>query len=55
MKAFLKTLFGDPWTIAVVAVAVGAEIVLVACGQPALAAFVVPVLVLVGTAWLATN
>lgn len=55
MKAFLKTLFGDPATIAVVAIVMAAEVALVSGGRPALAAFVVPVLVLTGTAWLATN
>lgn len=55
MKAFLKTLFGDPKTIAVATVVVAAEVVLVACGQKALAALVIPVLVLAGTAWLAMN
>ena len=55
MNAFLKTLFGDPGTIAVVAMVVAAEVTLVAFGQKALAALVVPVLVLAGTAWLARN
>jgi hypothetical protein len=55
MNAFLKTLFGDPATIAVVATVVAAEVVLVACGYRALAALIVPVLVLAGTAWLARN
>jgi hypothetical protein len=55
MNAFLKTLFGDPGTIAVVAMVVAAEVTLVAFGQKTLAALVVPVLVLAGTAWLARN
>jgi hypothetical protein len=55
MNAFLKTLFGDPATIAVVAVVMAAEVTLVACGQPVLAALVVPVLVLAGTSWLARH
>jgi hypothetical protein len=55
MNAFFKTLFGDPATIAVVAIVMAAEVMLVAGGQPVLAALIVPVLVLAGTAWLARN
>ncbi len=55
MNAFFKTLFGDPATIAVVAVVIATEVLLVACGQLILAALIVPVLVLAGTAWLARN
>jgi hypothetical protein len=55
MNAFLKTLFGDPATIAVVSVVMAAEVTLVACRQPALATFVIPILVLSGIAWLARN
>jgi hypothetical protein len=55
MNAFFKTLFGDPATIAVVAIVMAAEVMLVAGGQASLAALVVPVLVLAGTAWLARH
>lgn len=55
MNAFFKTLFGDPATIAVVAIVMAAEVALVALGQSALAALVVPVMVLAGIAWLARH
>ena len=55
MNAFFKTLFGDPATIAVVAVVMATEVTLVDFHQPALAALVVPVLVMAGVAWLARN
>ena len=53
MSAFLKTLFGDPGTVAVVAIVMAAEVWLVASNQEASAAFAIPSLVLAGTAWLA--
>jgi hypothetical protein len=53
MSAFLKTLFGDAGTVAVVAVVMAAEVLLVAADQGSSAAFAVPCLVLAGTAWLA--
>jgi len=53
MSAFLKTLFGDAGTIAVVAIVMAAEVLLVASDQAASAAFAVPSLVLAGAAWLA--
>ena len=53
MSAFLKTLFGDAGTLAVVAVVMAAEVWLVARNQVASAAFAIPALVLAGTAWLA--
>lgn len=53
MSAFLRTLFGDAGTVAVVAIAMAAEVLLVANDQLASAAFAVPSLVLAGTAWLA--
>lgn len=53
MSAFLKTLFGDVGTVAVVVIVMAFEVLLVANGQAALAAFAVPLLVLAGTAWLA--
>lgn len=53
MSAFLKTLFGDASTVAVVAIVMAAEVVLVASNQVASAAFAVPLLVLAGAAWLA--
>jgi hypothetical protein len=53
MKAFLKTLFGDVGTVAVVAVAVAVAVLLATLGQAAYAGFVIPPLVLAGAAWLA--
>jgi hypothetical protein len=53
MSAFLKTLFGDRGTIAVVTVVMAAELLLVATGHAAAAGLVVPALVLVGVGWLA--
>ncbi len=53
MKAFLKTLFGDAGTVAVVALVMLAEAALAATGQAALGAFLIPVAVLAGVAWLA--
>ena len=55
MSAFLKTLFGDAGTVAVVMVVMAAEVVLVMSGQVAAAAFVVPSLALAGVAWIATR
>lgn len=55
MSAFLKTLFGDAGSVAVVAIVIAAELVLVATGPAASAAFCVPPLVLAGAAWLATR
>ena len=53
MSAFLRTLFGDVATVAVVAAVMAAEVALVALGDTAYAVVAVPCLVLVGTAWLA--
>jgi hypothetical protein len=53
MSAFVKTLFGDTGTVTVVAIVMAAEVALAAGGHAAAAAFVVPALVLAGTAWLA--
>jgi hypothetical protein len=55
MSAFLKTLFGDAGTVAVVAAVMAAELLLVATDQVTWAAFGVPWLVLAGTAWLAEH
>jgi hypothetical protein len=55
MSAFLKTLFGDPGTVAVVMIVMAAEVSAAASGYPAAAAFAVPALVLAGTAWLASR
>jgi hypothetical protein len=55
MSAFLKTLFGDAGTVAVVAIVMAAELLLVVNGQVATATFAIPCLVLAGTAWLATR
>ena len=53
MSAFLKTLFGDIDTVAVVALVLGVVVLLTATDHAATAAFVVPPLVLAGIAWLA--
>ena len=55
MSAFLKTLFGDMGTVAVVAIVMAAELLLVANGQVSSGTFAIPCLVLAGTAWLATR
>jgi len=55
MSAFLKTLFGDASTVSVVAIVMATEVLLIANGQVALAAFAVPPLVLAGVAWLAAR
>jgi hypothetical protein len=55
MSAFLKTLFGDAGTVAVVAIIMAAEGFLVASGQMDWAAYAVPACALAGTAWLATR
>ena len=55
MRAFLKTLFGDWATIAVVAMVMAAEIVLAAHGLIVAAALAVPFTVLAGVAWLAKD
>ena len=53
MSAFLKTLFGDAGSVTVVAIVMAVEMCLVATSEPIAAAFVVPLLVLAGVAWLA--
>jgi hypothetical protein len=55
MSAFLKTLFGDVGTVLVVAIVMAAEVLLVASGQAAWAAYAVPPCALAGAAWLATR
>jgi hypothetical protein len=55
MTAFLKTLFGDAGTVAVVTIVMAAELLLVAGGQVATAGFAVPLVVLAGVAWLARH
>jgi hypothetical protein len=53
MSGFLKTLFGDLATVAVVVIVMAAEVMLIADGRTTFAAFAVPPLVLAGVAWLA--
>jgi hypothetical protein len=53
MRAFLKTLFGDPATIAVVVLVMALEFGLAEHHQIVAAALAVPFTVLVGVAWLA--
>jgi hypothetical protein len=55
MSTFLKTLFGDAGTVSVVVIVMTTEALLTATGQMTSAAFAVPLLVLAGTAWLATR
>jgi hypothetical protein len=55
MSAFLKTLFGDVGTVLVAAIVIAVELLLVASGQVAWAAYVVPPCALAGAAWLATR
>jgi hypothetical protein len=53
MSAFFNTLFGDARTVAVVAIVMGATVLLTAGGYAVAAVFAVPALVLAGIAWLA--
>jgi len=53
MSAFLKTLFGDAGTVAVVAMVMAAEASLVASDHVGWAAYAVPSCALAGAAWLA--
>jgi hypothetical protein len=53
MSAFLKTLFGDTGTVAVVAIVMAAEVLAATAGHAAAAGLAIPALVLAGTAWLA--
>lgn len=55
MSAFLKTLFGDPRTVAVVAGVMAIEVLLVAGGYVDWAPYAVPCCALAGAAWLATE
>jgi hypothetical protein len=55
MKAFLKTLFGDVDTVAVVALVVGVALLLIETEHASLAGLAIPPLVLAGAAWLATR
>jgi hypothetical protein len=55
MSAFLRTLFGDAGTVAVVALVMAAEALSATAGLAAMATFAVPALVLAGTAWLASR
>lgn len=52
MKAFIKTLVGDTWNVAVVAAIMLAEAALLWAGHADAAAFVIPPLTLAGVAWL---
>jgi len=53
MKAFLTTLFGDVRNCCVVAALIASEAAMVHGGLVQEAAFVVPVVILAGIAWLA--
>ncbi len=53
MRAFLKTLFGDRDTVAVVASVMLVEWLLVESGAAPAAGFVTPALALLGAVWLA--
>jgi hypothetical protein len=52
MSAFLKTLFGDAGTAAVVTAVMAAEVLMVTAGHASWAGFAIPPLVLAGAAWL---
>jgi hypothetical protein len=53
MRAFVKTLFGDSWNIAGVAVVVAVAAGLTGLGHPEWAVFAMPVVGLAVVAWLA--
>lgn len=55
MSAFLKTLFGDLGTVAVVGIVMSTESLFIVADHVASAVFLVPLLVLGGVAWLATR
>jgi hypothetical protein len=55
MRAFLKALFGDPATIAVVILVIALEFGLAEHHQIVAAALAVPFTVLLGVAWLVKN
>lgn len=55
MRAFVKTLVGDAWNLAVVGILTVAEVALVFGGYVDAAAFVIPPLTLAGVAWLARH
>ena len=55
MSAFLKTLFGDLGTVAVVGIVMSTETLFVATGHISSAVVFIPLLVLGGIAWLATR
>ena len=55
MSAFLRTLFGDTRTMSLTVIVVGIEQLLVSIGEVHSAAYLVPVLVIGGVAWLATQ
>jgi hypothetical protein len=52
MRAFLKTLFGDPATVAVVAVVMAVELAMAKHHMVEAAALAVPFTVLLGVTWL---
>ena len=55
MSAFLKTLFGDLGTVAVVGIVMSTETLFVATGHISSAVFLVPLFVIGGVGWLATR
>jgi hypothetical protein len=55
MKAFIKTLFGDIWNIAGVAVIVAVAAGLTGLGHPGWAVFAMPAASLCVVGWLAKN
>jgi hypothetical protein len=55
MKAFIKTLFGDTWNIAGVAMIVGVAVILVGIGQADLAVYMTPAAALAVVAALARH
>lgn len=53
MKALVKTLVGDRYNVAAVALIVGLELLLVAAGKGVAAGYLVPVFVMAVAVWLA--
>ena len=53
MRAFVKTLFGDAWNLTAVGGVMAAEVAVTQSGNGAVAAYLIPVLVLASVAWLA--
>lgn len=55
MRAFFKTLFGDLYNLAFVAIVVGAAALMVRLGLAKDTVYVVPAMLLLGAGWFATR